>query len=107
LFGNDPVQLGLQRDALARWLWEHRGLTLKVPDEPPHDNRAPVLDLGYRTSRTEFALGPTARGRLPRRIRAALDDPDRLRASIASYAAAAMFGHGGLRRPNKQGSKDD
>ena len=85
-------RLVAQRDQIATWLAENRGLRLKDPTAEPVSSLRPMLYLGHRVTREEIRLGPKARQRLPRRLRLRARDPERLRAALQSYAAMWSWG---------------
>jgi hypothetical protein len=92
VFGDNRDELLRVRDRLAEWLRVERRLRLKDPDARPRrtDERVPYL--GYTVTRAGVVLGPKARERMRGNLRAAAEDSERLRASVASYAAAWLFG---------------
>ncbi len=92
LFGDDRGALLAARDQTADWLTRERRLTLKDPAARPERCDGRVRYLGYTISRGGLTLGPKARGRLREHLTDATTDSERLRASVASYAAAWMLG---------------
>ena len=92
LFGDDPASLLDARERIAMWLETERGLRLKDPCAEPVATRSAVHYLGYRVTPDRIDLGPKARDRLARNMAKSVWRADRLRATVASYRAAWMFG---------------
>jgi len=92
LFGAPAARLVEQRERIASWLAEHRGLTLKDPSAEPISTRRPFVYLGHRVTRTDIQLGRKARQRLRGRLAEHADDPARVAAAVRSYAALWTWG---------------
>jgi len=92
LFSDDAEELLVARERIGAWLAQERHLELKDPGARPERTDHQLHYLGYEVTRGGLRLGPKARGRMPERLGAAVDDPKRLTASITSYAAAWKFG---------------
>jgi RNA-directed DNA polymerase len=92
VFGDDRGELLRIRDRLAEWLRVERRIVLKDPGARPLRTDGRLHYLGYTVSRAGVALGPKARERMRGNLAGAAADSERLRATVASYAAAWLFG---------------
>jgi hypothetical protein len=93
LFADDAATLRSAREALRAWLLDERRLELKDPDAKPMRTDRRFGYLGYEVTRAGLGLGHKARVRLRQRL-ATVTTSGRLRAALASYRAAWMFGSG-------------
>lgn len=92
LFADEEATLLRARDAVAAWLAQHRGLSLKDPDAPVVRTAAPQAYLGYRVTHDTFEPGPKARGRLHANVGRAMGSPKRLAAVTSAWMALWRFG---------------
>jgi hypothetical protein len=92
VFADSRAELETTRDRIGEWLAVERMLELKEPLARPLRTDGHLSYLGYQVTRAGLSLGPKARRRLGERLGAAASAPDRLRATLTSYAAAWRFG---------------
>jgi hypothetical protein len=93
LFADDAATLRSAREAVRAWLLDERRLELKDPGAEPMRADRRFGYLGYEVTRAGLRLGHKARARLRQGL-AAATATGRLRAMLASYRAAWMFGSG-------------
>jgi len=107
VFSDDPGELLTVRERIGAWLREERHLELTNLEARPERTDGRLHYLGYEVTRAGLRLGPKAKGRMPERLGAAVDDTKRLAASIVSYATAWRFGKQSLTRATQNDNQSN